>query len=438
MGLETRTKGTLAALVIALVAMPLAVMADDGPRLEAMESRLLALEDELKATRSALDHSEEMRQQGIPPEHLEQGSGLDNFLSGLEVGGFVEASLGKSADEPGSAGFQIDLLFGANNHILCGDPSVSITDSSGVDVSPGDINYHSNADDGVCVQEAYVSYNYNDIVFQMGKWETLLGYELIDAPYNNHVSHGLLFTWAIPLVHTGLLASGSFNENFGWAAGVVNGFNNATDTGDNKGVIGQLSYTEGSFFSSASAYVGSEEFRESSVNSDDGVPITNIGKNDQQVWIVDLVATYDPTDDMHLWLNADYGRLDRDSSTIPSTFGDSTREDPRWWGLASGFKYSLNEKVTLAGRGEYIYDDGGARFSSALLGPRSDTRMWTGTATVGYQFTSNLTARLEYRHDHISGTGGDPFQRSGDGFCLSGDCEDSLDVGIIEVFYQFD
>lgn len=494
MGLAKYLKCIGACAVAVLVMLPLGAAAEDASRMEALESRLMALEDELKATRSALDHSEQMRQQGIPAAHVESGEGLDGFLSGLEVGGYVEASylynfnnpdsntgsdpsgasgvapqplwqfnnnhntfeldavkleLGKSADEPGSAGFQIDLLFGANNHILCGDPSVTLLDEfndpltgagGGADVAAS-LSFDSSSDDGVCVQEAYVSYNYRDIVFQFGKWETLLGYELIDAPYNNHVTHGMLFTWAIPLVHNGLLASGNLTEEIGWALGVTNGFNNMTDTGDNKGVIGQLSYSDGPFFASLSAFIGSEEYRASSVNAvaGGGAPtVTLLGKNDQQVWIYDFVATYDPTDDLHLWFNADYGRLDRDNNTVPSTFGASTRQDPWWWGAATGFKYQINEKVSLAMRGEYLIDEGGSRFSSALLGPRSETRVATGTATLGYALTSNLMARVEYRHDHLTGTAGDPYPEHGNGFCGSGSCEDDLDVAIVEVTYQFD
>lgn len=491
MGLANTIKSIGTVLVAMLVIMPLTAAADEAERMQALENRLMALEDELKETRSALDHSEDMRQQAIPASHVEEGSGLDAFMSGLEVGGYVEASylynfnnpdsntgsdplsgssgnapqplwqfnnnhntfeldavkleLGKEAAEPGSAGFQIDLLFGANNHILCGDPAVALLDAGNDPAAPADalgavaVGYNDSSDSGVCVQEAYVAYNWEDIVFKFGKWETLLGYELIDAPYNNHVSHGILFTWAIPLVHNGLLVSGNLNENIGWALGVSNGFNNMTDTGDNKGLIGQLSYSEGAFFTSVSAFIGSEEYRASAVNAGTGGPtITNLGVNDQQVWIYDLVATYDPSDDLHLWVNADYGKLNRSSSTIASTFGASTNSDPSWYGVAGGFKYLINEKVSFAARGEYMVDDGGSRFSSALLGPRSETRLATGTATLGYSLTSNLTARVEYRHDHISGKGGRPFPNHDDGFCGAGSCTSDIDVGIVEVNYQFD
>ncbi|MBW2416834.1 MAG: hypothetical protein JRG76_20240, partial [Deltaproteobacteria bacterium] len=96
MGLAAIGKSVAVALVATLIAVPFTVTADDtsgeAQRMEALESRLMALEDELKATRSALESSEEMRKSGVAPADVEAGSGLDSFLSGLQIGGYVEAS----------------------------------------------------------------------------------------------------------------------------------------------------------------------------------------------------------------------------------------------------------------------------------------------------------------------------------------------------------
>ena len=50
-------------------------------------------------------------------------------------------------------------------------------------------------------------------MFKAGKFDTLLGYEVIDIVANKQVTQGVLFTYAIPLYHTGLLASSKFNED---------------------------------------------------------------------------------------------------------------------------------------------------------------------------------------------------------------------------------
>ena len=78
----------------------------------------------------------------------------------------------------------------------------------------------------------------------------------------------------------------------------------------------------------------------------------------------------------------------------------------------------------------------GVEAISKSLAP--STRLASGTATLAYALTSNLTARVEYRHDHISGSASDPFPQHGKGFGLDGGCQDDLDYGIFEVYYEFD
>jgi len=463
MGFGNKTRSVALTLIAVLAMVPFAAVADDSSRFELLEGRLLALEDELNSTRAQLATSENLRADHMPA--VSDGGGMDGFLSGLEIGGHVTTSyiynfnnpdtnagtqpfnqfnvnhntfefdgfkleLGKAASEAGSAGFQVDLLFGANNHILCNGAG-------------GD------ADSNVCVQEAYVSYNMNGTLLQMGKWETLLGAEVIDSAYNNHVQHGILFTWAIPLVHTGLLASGSLGEGVGWAAGVVNGFNNVTDTGDNKGVLGQLSFEDGPLFASIQAFIGSEGLRRS-VSSEEipGVtPLVIVGDNNNRVQIYDLVVNYDLGNGNSLWANVDYGHLEHEFDVVfplaedllanNCLFAADYDEDPQWWGVAGGGKFAINDKASIALRGEWFKDDGGARLCQVVGGPFNDATYVSATATLAYELTENLTARVEFRHDVIDTDPIDtsPFLNSDSG---ARGREDQNDVGIIEVVYQFD
>ena len=59
------------------------------------------------------------------------------------------------------------------------------------------------------------------VTLKAGKFATLLGYEVIESPSNLNVSRGYLFTLAIPLTHTGGLASYTFTDGFNMTAGVV-------------------------------------------------------------------------------------------------------------------------------------------------------------------------------------------------------------------------
>ena len=120
-------------------------------RLEAMETRLMALEDKLAASEATITAQRQLLEQTRPVGASD--SALPGFLDNLVIGGYVEASyiynfenpdahigtqgtyqfnnehdsfqlnavkleLGKAASEPGTAGFQFDLLFGDNAAVL--------------------------------------------------------------------------------------------------------------------------------------------------------------------------------------------------------------------------------------------------------------------------------------------------------------------------------
>ena len=112
-------------------------------------------------------------------------------------------------------------------------------------------------------------------------------------------------------------------------------------------------------------------------------------------------------------------------------------EDPQWWGVAGGGKFAITDKVSLALRGEWFQDDGGARLCQVIGVPFNDATYVSATATLAYELTNNLTARVEFRHDVIDTDpiDLDPFLKSDSGALGR---EDQNDVGIIEVIYEFD
>jgi len=245
---------------------PLVARADSATdaRLAAMEARISQLEDKVTADQKTIDDQAQMLKSQATPA-VSQGNEpnkLDAFLNTVQINGWVAASyeyqfnnpdnpiganatnqfnldhntfnldgakieLYRPATNPGDGGFQLDLLFGDNARILGGTRGL----------------YPANV--GVFVQDMNVQYNWDNVLFKFGQWETLLGYEVLDSVSNKNITHGLLFTYAIPVVHTGIEASGKVGGQesaFGWAGALVNGWNNATDTNDNKGLLGQLNY----------------------------------------------------------------------------------------------------------------------------------------------------------------------------------------------------
>jgi hypothetical protein len=482
-------KGVITLLFGALLLGPGSARAEEAEdaSLRDLEARIFALEDKLAASEATV--ARQQAQIGAGPESA--GGKFIDFLREIEFGGHITASylynfnnpdqnvhevnqpyfqfnrshntfefdaakieIGKPTSGSGTAGFQLDLLFGANNHILClgYDEDEIVDDDTLLNPSPG----ARTSDRNVCVQQAYVAYNTHGINFKVGKFETLLGYELIDSPYNHHITHGLAFTWAIPLAHVGLLADGNLFEDFEWALGVVNGFNNAVDTTDNKGVLGRIGYSEDNWGVTLNAFVGSERLRSSRTR---GTPpfstASFVGDNDHAIQVYDLVASYMPRDDVELWMNLDYGIEDfgRDSGlAVPST-GDAT-----WYSAAAGVAYDITERTSVALRGEFFRDDEGARLKRGTFSgltppgppppaiPRTsqsydEIDMMTATLTLTHRLTENLQARLEYRHETYDQTGPEngAFPSQCDDYGKhDGGCDDTLDIAVFEVSYIFD
>ncbi|MFQ5515504.1 MAG: outer membrane beta-barrel protein [Myxococcota bacterium] len=416
------TRSGMAALVMVSVLLLAPWSADAGEEGDswrrAMEDRMRLLEDKLAASEATIESQRsQLLEQGTPDVAAGGAGVLSEFLNGLVWGGHVTASyahnfnrpdiqaaaqplcqfncdhesfkldaakleIGKEALEPGTAGFQLDLLWGENAGILGG-----FTGATGFA-----------SDNFSHVQEAYASYNWNGTTLKFGKFETLLGWELIDSPLNYNITHGILFTFAIPLVHTGVLASGSLTEEIGWALGLTNGFNNVTDTNNNKGALAQLSFERGGFFSSISAYYGADG--NTGFSGSTSVPAsTTPPNNHDDSLIVDFVASFEPMEGTTLWLNADYGVQEDVAFAAAHGAGTRPSHDADWYGVALGVHRQLTETIDAAVRGEYFFDDDGYRLTFSPGDRKAKALSLTGT--LGLQLTDNLKTRAELRWDKL-------------------------------------
>ena len=446
----------LVMLMVAAAALPAPAQADSVTPKASIEDRVTALEDELRASRALIQEQRDIIQKQNEKQDIDvsQGTPLDPFLQSVNIGGHIAASygysfnnpgvnagantlcsfqcnhnelsldaakleIGRPASEPGKVGFQFDLLFGQNANIQAGlAPSVD-SNSTPTGVS---------SDQEIFLQQAYASYNANGIELKLGKFETLLGYELFDTDANANITQGVLFTFAIPAFHTGLLTGGAFSEELTWNAGFVNGFNNTRESGDAKAFMGRLGYARGPALVALSSFIGTlGETRLSSTGQ-------TVGDNSRDTQIYDLILEYKPSDRLKTWANFDVGRTD---NGMPGT-------DPTFFGVALGTKMQLSDKLYLAIRGEYMNDDQGSRFGPlglliGAIGPESldEIDVYTGTVTLGYQLGPGLLARLEYRHDDVdcdSSCNFFPDSNSPAG----PEGEDTNDLALFELVYSFD
>jgi hypothetical protein len=449
------------ALAAQCLAVPGAFASDEDDRVRMLEDRLRALEDRLAQSDAVIASQREAL--GVNGgRDVSQGSTLDGFFQTLQVNGSVTTSyaynfndpevnagaqtlnqfnlnhnelsldavkleLGKPTAEAGSAGFQLDVLFGRNagifNAAAGGFDPVTVGEAA--------------SDTELFLQEAYLAYKLTDALeLKAGKFETPLGFEVIDSNDNPNVTHGLLFTFAIPLFHTGVTLGGPLNENLSWLVGVTNGFNNTRENGDNKGLLGRLAYADGPISTSLNIYYGT--LGENRVSTSSGALV---GDDKATTLINDFIFQYTPSDSFTTWLNVDYGTTNRRPESTGAIFADQGT-DPTFFGAAVGFKQKLSEKLYISARGEYFNDDNSSRFGPLFSTTAStpgqldfdEIDIYTATITLGYQISPSLLGRLELRRDKVDCDSPScaPFPDR-----TSGGTEKS-DFGIVELVYSFD
>lgn len=229
------------------------------------------------------------------------------------------------------------------------------------------------SDDPFDLTEAYLEYVAplgKGLKFRFGKFVTMHGAEVIEAKDDMNYSRGLLFNFAIPFTHTGLMVGYPFSDKFGVNFYVVNGWDNFEDEGSSKTLGLSMNVTP----SEQVAFVlnlmhGREADLQTGVES--------------PRFLADLVATFKPVKNLTLALNGDYG-VQQDSAPDGS--------DAKWYGIAGYVKYDFSDLFGLAMRAEYFKDPDGAR----TLTPQTAKEV---TVTPEFRILKNLIIRPEYRHD---------------------------------------
>jgi putative OmpL-like beta-barrel porin-2 len=278
----------------------------------------------------------------------------------------VQLSLEKKAAELNTVGFRLDLDAGRD---------VKFFQARGLDTGDFDL------------EQAFIAYKAplgEGLTVTVGKFVTLLGAEIIEAPNNFNYSRSLLFGFAIPFTHTGLLLNYPILPLLDLTVGVVNGWDNVDDNNNAKTFIGRLGFNvSDQLMASLAGIYGAEQ--------DD--------RSGPARWVIDFVTTLKPLPNLTLVLNYDYGHEDE------AVVVDDQTKNAVWQGVEAIVHYAFTEKFSLAARGEYFSDRDGARTGTAQ-------DLWEGTLTAGYKWVKAFETRLEYRHDHSNAHS---FDRNGRG-----------------------
>jgi hypothetical protein len=384
------------------VSLPFTVVAADDveAQLGAMQKRMSHLESRLEATEEELTQAKERlgEQRILLEKAAETGSnsGLTGLFDSLEIGGWVSASywynfndprnerliganvgsvgqshpfspdanqfsfdqlwftLERPIDEEHRAGFFAEIAFGKTAGLLPSGNTPAGGPAGGNNLYLG---------------SAYIQYLTDwGITVKAGKFGTLIGAEVAQAPANFNISRGLVYNLLQPIDHVGIMAAGELPaEGWDWALAVVNDvFATQPTLNDGKAVMGHIGYAAETWSANLNGIWGTD----------------TPGRDDEQFGIIDVLLTWDPNERISMWLNADYTVDDNDGGGDPSAYG-----------LAAAGRYAWNDRLGTALRLEYVADDRDA------FGFPDEADLWSITATLDYSLTERLTLKGEIRHD---------------------------------------
>lgn len=258
------------------------------------------------------------------------------------------------------------------------------------------------------VKQAYVALRApvgNGLDFKVGAFDTIVGYEVSDAPYNPNFTRSYGYTIE-PVTHTGALMSYQFCSAVSATAGIANTFGPS---------INQRAFEPfGPKAESYKTYMGAitltapEEWGVLAGSTLVGGVVNGFNSGAgavQTSWYVG--ATFNtPVEKLKVGVAYDYAGVSEQELAgvlIDSAYANAV-------GLYAS--YGLTEKMTVYARGEYATSD------TAVLGP---SKVVGATATLQYDLWANVLSRLEFRWDHAADGSdyyGDPGSQKSNSYIL--------------------
>ncbi|MCG3203832.1 MAG: hypothetical protein KCHDKBKB_00508 [Elusimicrobia bacterium] len=238
---------------------------------------------------------------------------------------------------------------------------------------------------GVALQEGYLTYMAPcKLGFKVGKFATYEGIEVIETNANPTISRGYLYGLAEPYTHVGGVATFVLGK-LDFAAGLVNGWDQANDNNQGKTVIGKIGLSLGDpLMATLSGTHGPEQ---NQVTSGGVITDSRSGANRDSIDLTVLTKIIPMVD---LYLQANAGT----EAQVVDNDGDTINDDrASWSGAGVQPIIHFGDKFSIGARLEYFSDPEGARTGTRNI---STTNI---TITPGYKITDNVLVRAEYRQD---------------------------------------
>jgi hypothetical protein len=309
-----------------------------------------------------------------------------------------------TSENRAQAGFRTDVMIGE-------DANYRSNRTTGQDGLNNDQN--SNA---LFLEQAYVAIRApvgNGMDFKVGKFVSILGYEMIERPANMNITYSLVWQ-QLPIFYTGVLSSYKFDDYLDGKLGVVNGSdtdNNTTTGGNSDGcaLIASLNVTApgGNANWSNNFQYSSNSENDTAVSSTSNATFiagNNGGGGSAYTFIYDSWGNWSPKFAKDKLLFA------FDSVLGTSNAGNSGGINTSWCLVAVYTKYQFNDWFSLSSRGEYLHGNNFGKIGNTEGYEPSDATslqaqetsgmdLWEYTITAGISVSDNLLIRAEYRLD---------------------------------------
>jgi len=426
------------AMVALIVASSLS-FADSSPDVSAKDTKKMVQNNFVETAQKGvklsgyIDAGYSYNFNGQPQQVVAGREGVDTAYKGDFNLYAVKLALEKAltSENKAQAGFRTDVMIGEDaNYLINRETGITRSDNSS-----------SNNSNALFLEQAYVSIRApvgNGWDFKVGKFVSILGYEVIERPANMNVTYGLIWQ-ELPLYYTGVLSSYKFDDYIDAKLGVVNGSNSDNNTttslsGDGCAVLAALNLTApGGNANWSNNFQYSSNAENNTADTQTGASSTSVGKLNNSsgtgyTFIYNSWGNWAPkfaNDKLLFAFNSVLGTANSNNSQN-SQAGVGNSGGTTWYGAGAYAKYQFNDWFSLASRGEYLGGNNLGLVSSYPPYSEAGLSWWEYTLTAGFNVIDNLLIRAEYRMDwgtnstqgnlnnvQLSGFGGGPSYYAG-------------------------
>jgi hypothetical protein len=261
---------------------------------------------------------------------------------------------------------------------------------------------------GAAIPQAYLTVAYDDLTVILGHFYTIMGYEVVPAPYNFFYSHAYTMAYGEPFTHTGFLAEYPLNDRITLYGGWTDGWDEGFQFGANHSstFLGGVNYTSDDERTSFTWTVNTGDWgRGANIhpNQTTGPTIMTEGR----IYSQSIVWQQMIADNWTYVFQTDYG--------YNTTDNPAPAADTQWYGVNNYLFYNFSCCWSAGLRAEWFADPNGARVDRAGLNTGTQAldraNYFEITAGANWRPNNNFRLRPEIRYDWADGMGTNGGQR---------------------------